>query len=437
MLDAALLRTQSEEVKKKIALKNADPGLVDRFVELDASWRTFTTEIETLRAEQKKLGAARDIAGATKLKEQIKEKETTIAEIEKERDVVWRAIPNLPSDDTPPGKDESANQVLRTWGEPTPFDFKPLDHLELGEKLGIINMERAGEVSGTRFAYLMRDAVLLEFALVQHVMHTLGDVSIVKKIADEMKPGYHATPFVPVVPPVMIRPDVYREMARLDASTEDERYYLPADDIYLVGSAEHTLGPLHRGEIIPAEKLPIRYIGFSTSFRREAGSYGRDTRGIIRVHQFDKLEMESFSVPEEGMVEQDFFVAVQEYLVRSLKIPYRVVMISTGDQGSPDIRQVDIEMWMPSQDTYRETHTADYMGDYQARRLNTRVRRPDNSTAFAHMNDATAFAIGRTLVSIMENYQQADGSILVPEVLRPYVGKDRIGGTAADTGTTS
>jgi seryl-tRNA synthetase len=217
-------------------------------------------------------------------------------------------------------------------------------------------------------------------------------------------------------------------MARLDATLEDERYYFPKDDIYLIGSAEHTLGPLHMDETLKEDDLPIRYVGFSTCFRREAGSYGRDTRGILRVHQFDKVEMESFTVPENSLKEQEFFVAIQEYLMQELKLPYQVVMTCTGDQGDPDARHIDIEAWMPGQQKYRETHSADLMTDYQARRLNTRVRRADGSLNFVHMNDATVFAIGRTLIAIVENYQRADGTITVPEVLRPYFGADTITG---------
>jgi len=224
----------------------------------------------------------------------------------------------------------------------------------------------------------------------------------------------------------MIKPDVYVRMARLDPSQKEERYYLPKDDIYLIGSAEHTLGPLHIDEIVPEDKFPIRYLGFSTAFRREAGTYGKDTRGILRVHQFDKAEMESFTLPENSTKEQNFIVAIQEYLMQGLEIPYQVVMICTGDMGGPNYRQVDIETWLPGQNKYRETHTSDLMTDYQARRLKTKVKRKNGELELAHMNDATAFAIGRTIIAILENYQQEDGSVVIPRVLREYVGKDKI-----------
>lgn len=424
MLDAALIRQNPDLVRAKIATKNADPALVDKFIDLDVSWRIHTQEVEIGRARQKELAANRDIEGGKVLRTQIQELEVKLRDIEAEREIVWRQIPNLPSDDTPVGKSEDENVVVRTWGEPTELGFAPKDHIELGEALGMINGEKAAEISGARFAYLMGAAVKLEFALVQLTLQELTDPAVVKEIANSVEPGYAATPFIPVVPPVMIRPQAFDEMARLEP--KDERYYIPSDDVYLIGSAEHTLGPLHRGESIPAAQLPIRYLGFSTSFRREAGSYGKDTRGILRVHQFDKLEMESFTAPEDGLKENDFHVAVQEHLMQKLDVPYRVVMCCTGDQGDPDARHLDIEAWIPSQGTYRETHSADYMTDFQSRRLKTKVKRADGTSEFVHMCDATAFAIGRTLIAIMENNQQEDGSILVPEALRAWVGTDRI-----------
>lgn len=207
-------------------------------------------------------------------------------------------------------------------------------------------------------------------------------------------------------------------MARLEP--KDERYYVQSDDLYLVGSAEHTLGPLHMDKVLKEEELPVRYIGYSTAFRREAGSYGKDMKGILRVHQFDKLEMESFSLPEDSVNEQNFFVAIQEYLMQELKVPYRVVQICTGDMGGPDARQIDIECWMPGQNRYRETHTSDLMTDYQARRLNTKVKRK-NGTEFVHMNDATAIAVGRTIIAIMENYQTENGTVKIPKALQKYM----------------
>ncbi|MFH1246326.1 MAG: serine--tRNA ligase, partial [Candidatus Liptonbacteria bacterium] len=354
----------------------------------------------------------------------IKTKEAESNTLEKERETLWAKIPNLPSDDTPVGKDDSRNQVVREWGKSREFDFEPKDHAVLGEALGLIDSERAGEVSGTRFAYLKGGLVELQFALIQYVLKTVTDESILKPIAEKIEENYPTKPFVPVLPPVIIRPEIMQKMARLEP--KEERYHLDQDDLYLVGSAEHTLGPLHMNQTLQEKDLPARYIGYSTSFRREAGSYGKDTKGILRLHQFDKLEFESFTIPEHGLKEQEFLVALQEYMVQQLGIPYRVVITTTGDQGDPDARHLDIEMWMPGQNKYRETHSADYMTDYQARRLGTRVRRA-NGMELVHMNDATAFAMSRTMIAIMENYQTKEGTITIPDVLRPYINKERLG----------
>jgi seryl-tRNA synthetase len=217
----------------------------------------------------------------------------------------------------------------------------------------------------------------------------------------------------------MIKPDVFQKMDRLEP--KEERYYIPSDDSYLIGSAEHTIGAMHMDETFKEEDLPIRYIGFSTAFRREAGSYGKDMKGLIRMHQFDKLEIESFTLPEDSQKEQDFIVAVTEYMIQGLKLPYQVLIMCTGDMGKQDARHIDIEIWMPGQNKYRETHTSDLMTDFQARRLSTRVKRNNGETQYVHMNDATAFALSRAVVAIMENYQTEKGTIEVPKALRKYM----------------
>lgn len=425
MLDIALIRKEPDRVREGVRVKNGDPALVDRFLEADTKWREATAKAEALRAEQKELSAARKIEEAKANKEKIKTAEAEVVAADAERQTALLKIPNLPSEDTPIGPDESHNKVLRKVGEPKQFGFEPKDHVALGESLGLIDIDAAGKVSGTRFAYLKGDAARLEFALIQYALEILSNPSVMKSIAEGVKPGYDPKPFVPVIPPVMIRPEVFERMARLEP--REERYHLVQDDMYLIGSAEHTLGPIHMDETLAEEQLPIRYAGFSTSFRREAGSYGKDTKGLIRVHQFDKLELESFTVPEDSITEQDLLVAIQEYFLWSLELPYQVIICCTGDQGDPDARHLDLETWMPAQGKYRETHSADLMTDYQSRRLNTRVKRKDGRLEFVHMNDATAIAIGRTLVAIMENYQTADGKIEVPQVLRKYVGKEIIG----------
>jgi len=420
MLDINLIRKTPEIVRKTLQDRNIKTTLVDDFLALDDQWRKLVQEIDNNRAELNKFSKERNIEEAKKVKEKIKTSEAAIKDIEKRREDLIYAFPNIPAVSVPVGKDESENKVIRTWGSAPKFSFEPKDHVAIGENLDIIDIERAGKVIGTRFAYLKGAAALLEFALIQHTFSILTSPKIIKKIAGAI--GVSPKPFIPVVPPVMIRPDVFRRLGRLNPEDKDERYYLQQDDVYLVGSAEHTLGPLHMDETLIEADLPIRYVGFSTSFRREAGASGKDTRGILRVHQFDKIELESFSSPEASLKEQDFFVAIQEYLLQTLELPYQVVQICTGDMGRPDARQIDIECWVPSQKRYRETHTSDLMTDYQTRRLNTRIRRKNGKIELAHTNDATAFAIGRILIAILENYQQKDGSVKIPEVLQKYLG---------------
>lgn len=426
MLDIRLLREEGERVKKLIAHKNADPVLVDEFLKLDAEWRELTGEVEKKRGEQKKTAAARDVEGGKRLKEEVKSIEERLAAIEKEREAVWQKIPNLPSEDTPVGKDESANKVIKIVGKPPEFGFEPKDHLALGTALGVIDMESAAKVAGSRFGFMKGDLVFLENALAHYISDLLTDPKLMREIADSVELGYDAKPFTPVSPPLMIRPDAYHKMARLEP--KEERYYMNADEIYLIGSAEHTLGAMHMDEIIPEERFPLRYFAFTAAFRREAGAAGKDTHGMLRVHQFNKMEMESFALPEKGLKEQEFIVAIQERILQNLDLPYQVVAIATGDMGAPDVRQIDMETWMPGQNKYRETHTADYNGDYQARRLGTKVKRADGRTEFVHMNDATAFA-GRTLLTIIENYQTKEGSVKIPKILKPYIGKDFISPT--------
>jgi seryl-tRNA synthetase len=438
MLDIHFIRENADLVKEGARKKRVEID-IDRLLAVDEERKGIRQELDLKRAEQNR--ASNTIALAKgdekqKLLEAMRHLKAGMQELEdrfktatEEWTKLMLAVPNLPSPDTPEGPDESGNQVIREWGTPPTFPFTPKAHWDLGKDLDLIDTEKAGEVSGARFAYLKGDLALLQFALLQFALKVLSTKSELEKVIAEAKlEGVSAKPFVPVIPPVMVRTEVMGRMARLHPM--DERYVLEKDDLVLVGSAEHTLGPIHMDEVIPEEKLPLRYVGYSTAFRREAGAAGKDTRGILRQHQFDKLEMESFSRPEDGYKEQELFVAIQEYLMRSLGLPYRVMLICTGDMGKPDQRQFDIETWMPGQDTYRETHTADYMGSYQARRLNTRLKDANGELTQVHMNDATAFAVGRTLIAIMENYQQEDGTIRVPEVLVPYVGKEILGHTA-------
>ncbi|MBI4088722.1 serine--tRNA ligase [Candidatus Kaiserbacteria bacterium] len=433
MLDIHFIRENIDLVKDAVVKKNADVD-IDQLLKLDDERKQIRRELDTKRFEQNRrsneIQVLKDkerekvIEQMQHLKAGMAETEVRHQELLKRWTKLLLSVPNIPSPDTPVGPDESGNVVVRKWGEPTKFDFKPKEHWDIGRELGIIDTEKAGEISGARFSYLKGDLVLMQFALIALGLKVLTSREALTAIATKAGLDIVPTPFIPVIPPVLMRSDVMGRMARLQPI--DERYFFEKDDLVLVGSAEHTLGPLHMNEIIEEERLPIRYAGYSTAFRREAGAAGKDTRGILRQHQFDKLELESFVRPEDGYREQEFFVAIQEHLMQLLKLPYQVVAMCTGDMGKPDHRQFDIEAWMPGQNTYRETHTADYVGGYQSRRLNTRLRNKAGDLTHAHMNDATAFAIGRTLIAIIENYQQQDGSIKVPDALIPYVGKSAI-----------
>jgi len=422
MLDIQFIRDNPEKVKKGASAKQLDPKLVDEVLSLDKKYRELLAEIEELRAKRNQAAKAKKVEEGKKIKLQLQKLEPELKKAESEFKEALYQIPNIVASDVPTGKDESENKVLRKWGKPKKFDFKPKDHMELGEALDIIDTETSSKVSGTRFNYLKGDAVKLQFALIQFAFEALTDQKIVKVIAKSVK-NPSGVPFVPIIPPVIAKSEVMKRMDRFDPI--EDRYYLEKDNALLVGSAEHTLGPMHMDEVLAEKDLPIRYLGYSTSFRREAGTYGKDTRGILRVHQFDKVEMESFTAPEHGDKEQELMVAIQEYLMQKLEIPYQVVVMCSGDMGKPDYRQIDIECWMPGQGKYRETHTSDYMTDYQARGLNTKVS-IKGKTEFVHMNDATVFAIGRTIIAILENCQQKDGSIVIPKVLQKWVGKDKI-----------
>lgn len=425
MVDINFIRENTSRIRQVLIDRNVDINL-DEFLKLDEEKRAFISKVDNLRQQRNLAAKEKNVQKGKEIKEQLGSLEDELKQKEEQYRTLLLRFPNIPLRDVPVGPDESGNKVLRKWGDLKKFDFPVKDHVELGEILDIIDIENAGKVVGSRFAYLKAEAAMLQLALINLTFHLLQDPKILSEIAQKVSPQINPKPFIPVIPPVMIKPEVYTRMGRLDPSVVDERYYLSKDDLYLIGSAEHTLGPLHMDQTVEEKDLPIRYVGYSTSFRREAGAYGKDVRGILRVHQFDKIEMETFNTPEASEKEQDFIVAIQEYLVQSLGIPYQVVIICTGDMTTPDARQIDIECWIPSQNRYRETHTSDLMTDYQARRLNTKVRRKDGKSEFVHMNDATAFAIGRILIAILENFQQKDGTVVIPEVLRKYTGFSEI-----------
>ena len=434
MLDIKFIRENKDIVQAGAQKKRVEID-IEALLELDDERLKILKEVEDLRSEVNKVSnnIVRDQDPAHKLqlieemrmvKDDIKAKEEKLKATMEEWQKMMLKIPNIPSVDTPEGKDDTDNQVIRTWGEKPQFSFTPKEHFELGKNLGIIDTETAAEVAGSRYAYLKGDLVLLEFALLQMCWEILTNKETLQKIATDANISIDVSKFIPVLPPVFVRPLVQVKMARF--MTPDEHYMFPNDDLMLIGSAEHTLGAMHMNKIFEEKDLPIRYAGYSTAFRREAGAAGKDTNGILRQHQFDKMEMEVFSLPENSMQEQNFLVAIQEYVLQQLGLPYQVVLVCTGDMGFPDTRQIDIETWMAGQNKYRETHSADSTGGFQSRRLNTRVRRSDGKIEPVHMNDATVVS-QRPLIAIMENYQQEDGSILVPEALRKYMGgKEKI-----------
>lgn len=419
MLDIKFIRENPGKVKEAAKNKNVDVD-VDALLAFDAERKTLQAKIEETNRQRNEASKAKDIENGKRLKQELAGLEEKLAALDAQMQPLVLKLPNVPVDGTPVGPDESGNVVIRKWGEPTAFGFEPKDHVELGRLHGIIDNELGAEVAGARFTYLKGDLVLLQQAIVQYVFSVLTDRGALESIIAANKLAAPPTPFVPVVPPLMIKPEVFQRMARLEP--REERYHIPSDDLYLIGSAEHTLGPMHMDETLDEGALPLRYVACTAAFRREAGSYGKDTKGILRLHQFDKIEMESFSAPEQSLAEQDLFVALQEHFLQALQVPYQVVQICTGDMGGPDARQIDIESWMPGQKRYRETHTSDLMTDYQARRLGTRVKRRAGGTEFAHTNDATAIALGRTLIAVIENHQREDGTIGIPEILVPYMG---------------
>lgn len=427
MLDIKFIRGNREQVQQNAANKNIEVD-IKRLLELDEKRRALTVKVDKLRAQRNELSGKmgkgakpsdQDIAQSKELKGQLKELEDQLSPIETEFGELLRAVPNMSSDDTPVGTSEDDNQVVYEKGDKPKFDFDPKDHWEIAQAKDWIDKERAAKVSGARFAYLKGDIVRLQLALMQYVVDTLSDEATLSKIIDSADLKISNKVFVPVMPPYMIRTEVFDGMDRLEP--REDRYKIEGEELWLQGSAEHVLGSMHAGEILEESELPLRYIGYATSFRREAGTYGKDMEGIIRMHQFDKLEMEIISSAQSGLDEHMLTIAIQEHLLNDLKIPYRKVLKCTADIGKPNFRGVDMDAWLPGQGQYRETHTADFMTDYQSRRLETKYK-TDSGTAFVHTIDATALALGRTMVAIIENYQTGEGDVRVPEVLQKYLG---------------
>jgi seryl-tRNA synthetase len=412
MLDLKFIRENPEIVKEGCKKKGFDID-IDKVLELDKENRLLIKEIERIRFEKNRISKMIPKMREKEKKETIlrmknlDEKEDEFKKkkkaIEKKLNDFLSSIPNLPFEDVPVGRDESQNVVLREVGKKPDFDFEPKDYLEIGEKLDLIDVKRAAKTSGTRFGYIKRELVLMEFALIKLAFDVLT------------KEG-----FIPVLPPVMLKKEMARGTGYFEATDVKEAYFIPEDNLFLIGTAEQSLLTMHANEVFEGNELPKRYLGFSTCFRREAGSYGKDTRGIFRVHQFDKVEMFSFCKPEDSRKEHQFFLEMEEKLMQILKIPYRVVQICTGDLGRPAAAKYDIEAWFPSENRYRETHSTSNCTDYQARRLNIKYRDKSGKLNFVHTINGTAFS-QRPLLAILENYQKKDGSVEIPEALQKYL----------------
>lgn len=433
MLDIQFIRDNPDMVVEKSRQKGYQVD-VPKLLELDKQRIQLTQDVEKINQQRNQLAdtlrkskpSPEQIEQGRELRESHQLRSKDLADVVKEYKRLLKSIPNMPAEDVPIGASEDENVVTKQWGDKPAFTFEPKNHWEIGEAKNLIDKTRAAKVTGSRFAYVKGDLVRLQFAIIQFATTTLGDQAIIQKIISDSKLNLSAKPFIPILPPVMIREDIYDQMDRLEP--RDQRYHIEGndEDLWLIGSAEHTLGSMYANEILTEKELPLRYIGYSTSFRQEAGTYGKDMEGIFRMHQFDKLEMEVFSTPETSRDEHLLLVAIQEYLMQQLGIPYQILMKCTFDIGKPNARGVDIEAWLPGQNKYRETHTADYMTDYQARRLKARFRRSSGEVVLLHTNDATAFALGRAMIAIIENYQNADGSFAVPKVLQPFMGGQKV-----------
>ena len=415
VVDLKLLREHPEVFRSALRRRQADPALVDRVLDADSRRRDLIQKVEALRAAQNRAseeisrlsGREREarLAETRKMAADFKAASPELQAAEAAVHDLLLRIPNLPHPSVPDGGAE-ASVTLRTVGTPPEFSFPPRDHVALGALLDILDVERSARVSGPRFFYLRRGGTLLQLALVRYSVDFLTTEG-----------------FVPTIPPVLVKREVLVNM--MGGATLDEQmvYRVEGEDLGLAGTSEVPLGAMHAGEVLDEAQLPLRLCGISTCFRREAGAYGKDTRGIFRVHQFDKVEMFSFSHPNKSWDEHDYLVSLQERLWRSLGLPYRVINIAAGDLGDPAARKYDIETWMPGRNGFGETQSCSNCTDFQARRLNVRFRRRDRGgTELVHTLNGTAVASTRAIIAILENFQQADGSVRIPTPLVPYMG---------------
>ena len=411
MIDPQLLKTNIEAIEENIRKRDLNIDL-EKLKLLDESRRAAKFESEKLRAEQKKLG--KEIASSSEIEkssllekaEKISNEVKTLSEETQQKDDeffdTWIKIPNIVDSSSPVGKTEEDNKEIKKVGEPKNI-LNPKTHLEIGENLGLIDVERASKISGSRFSYLFGDLVKIQFNLVSYTLNKLSDKG-----------------FNPTIPPVLVRENALFGTGFFPDDSE-QVYEVQNDDLFLVGTSEVSLAALHTDEIIDVENLPLRYAGYSTCFRREAGTYGKDTSGIFRVHQFDKVEMFSFCDPEKSKEEHENILTIEEEILQDLEIPYRVVDVCTGDLGASAAKKYDIEAWIPSQQRYREVTSCSNTTDFQARRLNMRTKIEGGNTIL-HTLNGTALAVGRILIALLENNQQPDGSVIFSDDLGKILG---------------
>lgn len=411
MLDINFIRENKDKVKKSIEIRRLDLDL-DKLLEVDDKRKVLLSKLLELRAKRNEAAEKKDIEAGKKIKPELDSAENEFRPVDKEFIELMYQVPNVALDDVPEG-DASHFKIIAKVGDETKFNFTPKDHVELGEKLDIIDIPRAAKVSGARFAYLKNEGVLLELALVSYVVNKLVSSS-----------------FTPVVPPALIKKEMTEKLGYWHGKvneeyTSNENYYLVKDepeDMYLIGTGEHAVVPMHADEILLEEDLPKKYVAFSPCFRREVGTGGQDIRGILRVHQFDKVEMVAFVKPVDDEKIREEMRNVVEEIMKELGLPYQVKKLPSGDMSFPAAESIDIETWIPSQNLYRETHSISTTTDFQSRRLKTRFKGKEGLTQLVHILNGTAVAVGRMIIAILENFQQEDGSVKIPEVLQKYMG---------------
>ena len=424
MLEMKFIREHPDTVKADLQRRGAVDKLawVDELLQNDQKWRSLQVQANALRQQRNKLteqiaklrkqgqDAAPVMREAEAIPDKIRELEQEAGNVRERINQTLMQLPNIMHESVPTGKDEHDNVEIRKWGTPPQFPFKPLDHIDLATKLDLVDLERAARVAGARFYYLKKDLVRLNYALIGYALDFIA------------QKGYTV-----MQPPYLLKREVLSGAVAL-SDFEDVIYKIEGEDLYLLATSEHALNAFHFGEILDGKTLPLRYGGVSPCFRKEAGAHGRDTKGIFRVHQFEKVEQFVFCRPEDSWKEHEKLIANAEELFQALKLPYRVVNVCSGDLGTVAAKKYDLEVWLPGQNTYREAVSCSNCASYQAVRSNVRYRdRTSDPTEYVHTLNSTFVATERTLIAIMENFQQGDGSIAIPEVLRSYMnGQDAI-----------